>query len=178
MRGAAQCQHGGPEVSCMHCGQLQPGRWTPGCFCLIRSRRRSSRRRYRSRRRLEWALKSEPNESTEASESDSAPVVTPASLLLPFSASSIAVGVSKVNISRDISKLGVRLTQSRCNRLDGVIFALVQIGDQEVKECGILLWQHNGLAFRLSKGSSQGLLEIFRLHQDLLVHLAIVSTQR
>ncbi len=80
-RGAPQCQHGTPPAD-RHCGQLQLGRCTPGCFWRACSNWRSSRRRRRSRRRRDRTVLSLSLRLESESESMAS---LPATLPLPFS---------------------------------------------------------------------------------------------
>ena len=67
----------------------------------------------------------------------------------------------------------LRLTQYRRYGFYRVIFALVQIGDEKVKGGRVLLGQLDRLSARLLKAAAQGLLKVFRLEQDVFVHLDI-----
>jgi hypothetical protein len=64
-----------------------------------------------------------------------------------------------------------KLTQDRSHRFDGVVAALVEIGDEEMEDGRVFLGEVNGLRLRLEKVSTQRLLEELGLDEHVLVHL-------
>jgi hypothetical protein len=62
-------------------------------------------------------------------------------------------------------------TQDRSGRLDGLISAFVQVGDEEVEDGRILLWKLDRLRAGLPELAAESLLEVFGFEENALMHL-------
>ena len=62
-----------------------------------------------------------------------------------------------------VDRDGIGHTQYRGGSLDGFIFALVEIGNEEVESRRVLFWEMDRLGARLAKLPAEGLFEVLML---------------